>query len=136
MINRQENDAFSVGDLLLSMTQHFCSSIDVLNSDFFLSHYFLISRFLHLSIADIHNIRPAGQILFILLVSLIKTPFECVKTYQIWPLDMSKKTFVPAMRFEFCTPGLLLSNYIFLSILYYFVQHSLARFPSHWLPHY
>jgi len=35
-----------------------------------------------------------------------KTPFECVKTYHLWPLDMSKKNFWPAMRFELCTPGL------------------------------
>jgi hypothetical protein len=26
-----------------------------------------------------------------------KTPFECVKNYQFWPLDMPKK-FWPAMR--------------------------------------
>ncbi len=24
-----------------------------------------------------------------------KTPFECVKTYQLWPLDMSKKIVGP-----------------------------------------
>ncbi len=67
-----------------------------------------------------HNIRPAGQmwpaeafnlaretpIWFILLLPLIKTPFECVKTYQLWPLDMSKKFFWPAMRFELCTPDI------------------------------
>jgi len=28
------------------------------------------------------------QILFILLLSHVKTPFECVKTYQLWPLNM------------------------------------------------
>ncbi len=37
----------------------------------------------------IRPIKP--QILFILHISLIKTLFECVKTYQIRPLDMSKK---------------------------------------------
>jgi len=31
----------------------------------------------------------------ILVVSLIKTPFECVKTYPLWPLDQSKKIFGP-----------------------------------------
>jgi len=46
------------------------------------------------------------QILFILLLPLIKIPFECVKTYQLWPLDMSKKIFGPAVRFELCTPAL------------------------------
>ncbi len=67
-----------------------------------------------------HNIRPAGQmwpaeafnlalkhkILFSLHVSLIKTPFECVKTYQFWPSDASKKIILPDMRFELCTPDL------------------------------
>ncbi len=43
------------------------------------------------------------QNLFILVLPLVKTPFECVKTYQLWPLDMSKK-FWPTMRFELCTP--------------------------------
>jgi hypothetical protein len=47
------------------------------------------------------------QILFILPLSLIKTPFECVKTYKIWPLDMSKKIFWHAVRFELCTPDLI-----------------------------
>jgi len=38
------------------------------------------------------SIWPAKpRILFSLLVSLIKTPFEWVKTNQLWPLDMSKK---------------------------------------------
>jgi len=46
------------------------------------------------------------QILFSLLVSLIKTPFGCVKTYQLWPLDVSKSFIWPAMRFELCTPAL------------------------------
>jgi len=42
---------------------------------------------------------------FVYFVSLIKTPIECVKTYQLWPFDMEKKTlFWPAMRFELCTP--------------------------------
>ncbi len=45
------------------------------------------------------------QIVFSLLVSLIKTPFEWVNSYQLWPLDMSKKKLVP-MRFELCTSGL------------------------------
>jgi len=31
------------------------------------------------------------QILFILLPSLIKTLFERVTTYQLWPLDKGKK---------------------------------------------
>jgi len=31
------------------------------------------------------------QILFILFLFLLKTPCECVKTYQLWPLDKSKK---------------------------------------------
>jgi hypothetical protein len=43
------------------------------------------------------------QILFSLLVSLIKTPFEWIKTYQLWPLDMSKGIF--DIRFELCTPA-------------------------------
>ncbi len=47
------------------------------------------------------------QFLFIWLVSLIKTPFECVKTYKLWPLDMSKRNFWPAVRFELCTPDLM-----------------------------
>jgi len=47
------------------------------------------------------------QILFSLLVSLIKTPLEWVKTYQLWPLDMSKKNFWPAMIFELFTPTLI-----------------------------
>jgi len=52
------------------------------------------------------------QILFSLLASLIKTPFECVKNDQLWPLDVSKKFIWPAMRFELCTPGLELdTNY-------------------------
>jgi len=60
--------------------------------------------------SGMYNIWPAGQmwpveafnlaretpIWFILLLPLIKTPFECVKTYQLWPLDMSKKNFGPA----------------------------------------
>ena len=36
------------------------------------------------------------QILFILLLSLAKTPYECVKTYQLWP----------SMRFELCNSAL------------------------------
>jgi hypothetical protein len=54
---------------------------------------------------DMNNIQPAGQmwpeeafnlarktqILFFSILSLVKTPFECVKTYQLWSLDMSKK---------------------------------------------
>jgi len=52
-----------------------------------------------------HNIRPAGQMWpveafnlaretpkFVYFASFLeKTPFECVKTYHLWPLDMSKK---------------------------------------------
>jgi len=38
--------------------------------------------------------------------SFVKTPLECVKTYQLWPLDVSKKIIWPAMRFELCTPVL------------------------------
>jgi hypothetical protein len=34
------------------------------------------------------------QIVLILSVYLTKTRFECVKTYQLWPLNMSKKNFV------------------------------------------
>jgi len=64
--------------------------------------------------SGMHNIRPAEAfnlaretpIWFILLLPFIKTPFECVKTYQLWPLDMPKKIFWPAMRFELCTPVL------------------------------
>ncbi len=51
--------------------------------------------------------RPATpQILFILLLSLIKHPLKCVQTNELWPLDLSKKKFWPVMRFELCTPGL------------------------------
>jgi hypothetical protein len=39
---------------------------------------------------------PANpQIWYILFVALIKTPFDCVKTYQLWPLDMWKFFFDP-----------------------------------------
>jgi len=34
-------------------------------------------------------------IVFILPVYLRKTRFECVKTYQLWPLNMSKKFLDP-----------------------------------------
>jgi hypothetical protein len=43
---------------------------------------------------------------FSLLVSLIKIPFELVKTYQLWPLDMSRNFFWPSIRFELSTPAL------------------------------
>jgi len=39
---------------------------------------------------------PANpQILIILLLSLVKTPFECIKPYHLWPLYMSKNFFGP-----------------------------------------
>jgi len=73
-----------------------------------------------------HNIRPAGQMWpaeafnlarktpkFVYFSPFFgKTPFECVKTYHLWPLDMSKKNFGPAMRFELCTPALGHSHFI------------------------
>jgi len=48
-----------------------------------------------------HNIRPAEAFnlarktpKFVYFASFMeKTPFECVKTYHLWPLDMSKKNF-------------------------------------------
>ncbi len=46
------------------------------------------------------------QILFILLVTLIKTPCECVKRYQLLHLDMSKKICWPDLRFELCATDL------------------------------
>ncbi len=49
---------------------------------------------------------PKSIILFVMLVSLIKTHFKCIKTYQIWPLVMPKNFFWPAMIFELCTPAL------------------------------
>ncbi len=52
-----------------------------------------------------HLIWPANP--QILPLSLIKTPFECVKTKQLWPLDEPKNYFWPAMRFELCTPALV-----------------------------
>jgi len=60
------------------------------------------------------------HILFILLLSLKKTPFEWVKTYL--PLDMSKKSWT-AMRFELCTPDVryyrLILNPIFVRYVYF-----------------
>jgi hypothetical protein len=58
--------------------------------------------------AEAFNLACETPIWFILLLPLIKTPFECVKTHQFLPLDMSKKNFWPAMRFELCTPDLYL----------------------------
>jgi len=60
--------------------------------------------FLCLSKLGMHNIRPAEAFNlareppnFVSFVSflLLKTPFECVKTYQLWLLDKSKKNFGP-----------------------------------------
>jgi len=45
------------------------------------------------------------KILLFLLLSFIKNTLWCVKAYQFWPLDMSKKIW-PAMRFELYTPDL------------------------------
>ncbi len=50
-----------------------------------------------------HNIRPAEAFNlaretpnFVYFASFFgKTAFECVKTYHLWPLDMSKKIFGP-----------------------------------------
>jgi len=44
-----------------------------------------------------------SQIFFILLVSLIKTPFECVKNITLWPLDKSKKMLDPPWDLS-CAP--------------------------------
>ncbi len=67
-----------------------------------------------------HNIWPAGKMwpaeafdlalktpFFVYLSCFFdKTPFECVKTYKLWPMDMSKKFLGPPKRFELCTPDL------------------------------
>ena len=62
---------------------------------------------LRASRTGMHNIRPRGQMWpaeafnlaretpnFVYFVSLIKTPIECVKTYQLWPFDMEKNPFL------------------------------------------
>jgi len=68
--------------------------------------------------AGMNNIRPAGQMWpaeafnlarktpnFVYFASFFwkKTPFECVKTYHLWPLDMSKKNLGPPWDLS-CAP--------------------------------
>jgi len=45
-----------------------------------------------------HNIRPAEAFdlalktpIFVYLACFLKTPLECDETYELWPLDVSKK---------------------------------------------
>ncbi len=53
--------------------------------------------------SGMHNIRPAEAFNlaretpnFVYFASFLeKTPFECVKTYHLWPLDVSKNFFGP-----------------------------------------
>jgi len=69
------------------------------------------SKYLSITLykSGMHNIRPAGQMwhaeavnltretpnfVYFVTFFLLKTPFECVKTYQLWPLDKSKKIFL------------------------------------------
>jgi len=53
-------------------------------------------------------VREAPNFVYI-VVSLIKTPFECVTTYYLWPLDMSKKLFGPPWYLS-CAPLILMMH--------------------------
>ena len=51
--------------------------------------------------------RPAQPFfLFFYLACLIETLFESAKMYHFWPLNIAKRNFLPAKRFELCTPDL------------------------------
>ena len=89
-----------------------------------------------------HNIRPAGQlwpaeafnlaltakILFFSLVCFIETQLEGVKPYHFWPLNIAKRNFWPAMRFELCTHALAPKPENFLNFPVLFViYHSQSK---------
>jgi hypothetical protein len=83
---------------------------DMLGSQFCIRHFLLHS------ISGMHNIRPAGKmwptkpkILFIQLVSFIKTPFNLLKICHFWPSSMQKKFFFCPPRELSCAPLLYIT---------------------------
>ena len=70
------------------------------------------------------------NVLFFDLACLTETPFKRAKTYHFWPLNIAKRNFWPAKRFELCTPDLnqcfsnFVQNYF---TLYFFVIKRCAK---------
>jgi hypothetical protein len=71
----------------------FCDGIQIIKTA--LIGKWIVKEILSRVKAGMHNIRPAGQMCPAELFDLaLKTPLECVQTYKLWPLDMSKKNFL------------------------------------------
>ena len=57
--------------------------------------------------AEAFNLARIAKIIVLLPCLFdIETPFEGLKTYYFWPLNIVKRNFWPAMRIELCTPAL------------------------------